>query len=419
MHKLRIEGGIPINGEIKSSGSKNSSLPILFASIISDSASSICGVPHLEDVSTTLNILTSMGAKFILEADNCIYLDSSNLTNFKAEYHLVKTMRASILVLGPLLAKYGKAEVSMPGGCAIGTRPVNIHIDGLSALGANIKVEEGYIKAKAKKLKGAHITLDINSVTATENIMMAATLAKGETVINNAAKEPEVTDLANFLIKMGAKITGLGSSVLKIKGVKKLHGVDYKILPDRIEGATYLAAAALTKGKMTLKNTKPEMMQASLDKLTETGADIKVYSNAVVLNMHNKQPKAVNIKTTVYPGFATDMQAQFVALNCVAKGKSTITETIFENRFMHIAELKRLGANLELNGNTVVCEGKKELIGAQLMATDLRASASLVLAGLAAKGTTTIDRVYHLDRGYEAIEEKLKMLGANIERIRD
>jgi len=417
MYKLVIKGGIPLSGNIKTSGSKNSTLPIFFSSILADSPLKLANTPQLSDVSTTLRLLMDMGSNFVLEEDGSIFIDSSNLNNLKADYSLVKTMRASILTLGPMLAKYKKAKISLPGGCAIGTRPVNLHLDALEKMGAKIEVRNGYIYATAKKLIGTQINFDLVSVTATENILMAATLAKGLTTINNAAQEPEVTDLIYCLRKMGAKITGENTSTLIIEGVDRLSGTEYIICPDRIEAGTYLVAAAITGGNITVNNIEPDSMRSVIGKLIETGADIQTNKNSIKLDMKNRRPQAVNIRTSSYPNFPTDMQAQFMALNSIAEGNSTITETIFENRFMHVPELSRMGANLTLEGNTVVCKGVKSLTGANLMATDLRASASLVLAGLAAKGSTTIERVYHLDRGYEMIEEKFKMLGADIERV--
>jgi len=417
MYKLVINGGLPLNGSIKTSGSKNATLPIFFASILANEPLKLSNTPQLSDVSTTLRLLMDMGANFVLEEDGSIYIDSSNLTNLVAEYSLVKTMRASILTLGPMLSKYKKAKISLPGGCAIGTRPVNLHLDALEKMGAKIEVKNGYIFAEAKELIGTQINFDMISVTATENILMAATLAKGITTINNAAQEPEVTDLISCLKKMGAKISGQNTSTLIIEGVDSLEGVNYNICPDRIEAGTYLVAAAITGGKITVNNIEPDSMRAVIGKLIETGADIQTDQNSIKLDMKGKRPKPVNIRTSAYPNFPTDMQAQFMALNSIADGSSTITETIFENRFMHVPELSRMGANLNLEGNTVVCKGVKLLTGANLMATDLRASASLVLAGLAANGLTSIERVYHLDRGYEMIEEKFKMLGADIERV--
>ena len=417
MYKLLINGGTPLSGSIKTSGSKNATLPIFFASILADGPLKLSNTPQLSDVSTTLRLLMDMGSNFVLEEDSSIFIDSSNITNLTAEYELVKTMRASILTLGPMLAKYKKAKISLPGGCAIGTRPVNLHLDALEKMGAKIEVKNGYIYASTKGLVGSQISFDLISVTATENIVMAATLAKGVTTINNAAQEPEVTDMIKCLKKMGAKISGENTSTLVIEGVDHLNGVDYSICPDRIEAGTYLVAAAITGGKITVNNIEPDSMRTVIGKLIETGADIQTNQNSIKLDMKGRRPSPVDIRTSAYPNFPTDMQAQFMALNSIADGSSTITETIFENRFMHVPELNRMGANLKLEGNTVVCKGVKVLSGAKLMATDLRASASLVLAGLAAQGTTTIERVYHLDRGYEMIEEKFKMLGADIERV--
>ena len=417
MYKLIINGGTPLNGSIKTSGSKNATLPIFFASILADGPLRLSNTPQLSDVSTTLRLLMDMGSSFVLEEDNSISIDSSTLISLTAEYELVKTMRASILTLGPMLAKYKQAKISLPGGCAIGTRPVNLHLSALEKMGATIEVKNGYIYASTKELVGAEINFDLISVTATENIVMAATLAKGTTTINNAAQEPEVTDLIKCLNKMGAKITGENTSTIVIQGVDHLSGIDYSICPDRIEAGTYLVAAAITGGKIIVNNIEPDSMRSVIGKLIETGADIQTNQNSIKLDMKGKRPQPVDIRTSAYPNFPTDMQAQFMALNSIADGSSTITETIFENRFMHVPELSRMGANLKLEGNTVVCKGVKLLTGANLMATDLRASASLVLAGLAAQGSTTIERVYHLDRGYEMIEEKFKMLGADIERV--
>ena len=417
MYKLVINGGTPLSGSMKTSGSKNATLPIFFASILADGPLKLSNTPQLSDVSTTLRLLMDMGSSFVLEEDSSISVDSSNLTNLTAEYELVKTMRASILTLGPMLAKYKKAKISLPGGCAIGTRPVNLHLAALEKMGAKIDVKNGYIYASTNELIGANINFDLISVTATENIIMAATLAKGTTTINNAAQEPEVTDLILCLKKMGAKISGENTSTIVIQGVGHLNGINYSICPDRIEAGTYLVAAAITGGKIVVNNIEPDSMRAVIGKLIETGADIQTNLNSIKLDMKGKRPQPVDIRTSAYPNFPTDMQAQFMALNSIAEGSSTITETIFENRFMHVPELSRMGANLKLEGNTVVCKGVKLLTGANLMATDLRASASLVLAGLAAQGTTTIERVYHLDRGYEMIEEKFKMLGADIERV--
>jgi len=417
MYKLVINGGTSLNGSIKTSGSKNATLPIFFASILADGPLRLANTPQLSDVSTTLRLLMDMGSSFVLEEDSSISIDSSKLTNLTAEYELVKTMRASILALGPMLAKYKQAKISLPGGCAIGTRPVNLHLSALEKMGAKIDVKNGYIYASTNELTGANINFDLISVTATENIVMAATLAKGTTTINNAAQEPEVTDLIKCLKKMGARIIGENTSTLVIEGVGQLNGVDYSICPDRIEAGTYLVAAAITGGKIVVNDIEPDSMRSVIGKLIETGADIQTNLNSIKLDMKGKRPYPVDIRTSAYPNFPTDMQAQFMALNSIAEGSSTITETIFENRFMHVPELSRMGANLKLEGNTVVCKGVKLLTGANLMATDLRASASLVLAGLAAHGSTTIERVYHLDRGYEMIEEKFKMLGADIERV--
>jgi UDP-N-acetylglucosamine 1-carboxyvinyltransferase len=417
MYKLVINGGTPLNGSMKTSGSKNATLPIFFATILADGPLKLSNTPQLSDVSTTLRLLMDMGSSFVLEEDSSISIDSSSLTKLTAEYELVKTMRASILTLGPMLAKYKKAKISLPGGCAIGTRPVNLHLSALEQMGAKIEVKNGYIYASTNELIGAQINFDMISVTATENIIMAATLAKGTTTINNAAQEPEVTDLVKCLNKMGAKITGENTSTIVIQGVDHLSGIDYSICPDRIEAGTYLVAAAITGGKIVVNNIEPDSMRSVIGKLIETGADIQTNQNSIKLDMKGKRPQPVDIRTSAYPNFPTDMQAQFMALNSIADGSSTITETIFENRFMHVPELSRMGANLKLEGNTVVCKGVKLLTGANLMATDLRASASLVLAGLAAHGSTTIERVYHLDRGYEMIEEKFKMLGADIERV--
>ena len=417
MYKLVINGGTPLNGSMKTSGSKNATLPIFFATILADGPLKLSNTPQLSDVSTTLRLLMDMGSSFVLEEDSSISIDSSSLTKLTAEYELVKTMRASILTFGPMLAKYKKAKISLPGGCAIGTRPVNLHLSALEQMGAKIEVKNGYIYASTKELVGAQINFDMISVTATENIIMAATLAKGTTTINNAAQEPEVTDLVKCLNKMGAKITGENTSTIVIQGVNHLSGIDYSICPDRIEAGTYLVAAAITGVKIVVNNIEPDSMRSVIGKLIETGADIQTNQNSIKLDMKGKRPQPVDIRTSAYPNFPTDMQAQFMALNSIADGSSTITETIFENRFMHVPELSRMGANLKLEGNTVVCKGVKLLTGANLMATDLRASASLVLAGLAAHGSTTIERVYHLDRGYEMIEEKFKMLGADIERV--
>lgn len=419
MDKLIIHGGIPLDGEISISGAKNAALPILSATLLTNEPVTIGNVPHLHDITTTIELLGRMGAQVTIDERMKIEIDNSQINNFFAPYELVKTMRASILVLGPLLARYGKADVSLPGGCAIGSRPVNLHIQGLAAMGADISVERGYIRATAKRLQGAHLSLDIVTVTGTENLMMAATLAEGKTVIENAAREPEVSDLANFLNSMGAQIKGAGTDRIEIEGVEALHGTRYEILPDRIETGTYLVAAAMTGGEVKLKNTRPELLESVLVKLTEAGGQLEVTENTIKLNMKGRKPKAVDIHTSPYPGFPTDMQAQFTAMNCIATGSGTITESVFENRFMHVHELQRMGARLKLEGNTTITDGVEKLTSAPVMATDLRASASLVLAGLVAEGETVVDRIYHIDRGYETIEEKLSQLGANIRRKPD
>ncbi|OGT64112.1 MAG: UDP-N-acetylglucosamine 1-carboxyvinyltransferase [Gammaproteobacteria bacterium RIFCSPLOWO2_01_FULL_47_190] len=417
MDKLIIKGGIPLQGEINISGAKNAALPILASTILADAPVTVGNVPHLHDITTTMELLGRMGAQLTVDERMNIEVDSSNITEFFAPYELVKTMRSSILVLGPLLAHYGRADVSLPGGCAIGSRPVNIHLRGLASMGAEIVVEGGYIRAKAKRLKGVHLTLDMVTVTGTENLMMAATLAKGTTIIDNAAREPEVIDLANCLISMGAQITGAGTDRIVIEGVVSLSGTRYNILPDRIETGTYLVGAAMTGGKIKLKNTCPELLDSVLAKLVEAGADINGDENSITLDMGGRKPRAVDVYTSPFPGFPTDMQAQFTAMNCIATGTGTITESVFENRFMHVQELQRMGANLKLEGNTAISCGVDKLTSAPVMATDLRASASLVLAGLVAKGETVVDRIYHIDRGYETIEEKLAQLGAHIRRL--
>lgn len=418
MDKLIIRGGVPLDGEIRISGAKNAALPILMGALMADSPVRIGNVPHLHDITTTLELLGRMGVSLTVDERSGVEIDPTTLTITEAAYDLVKTMRASILVLGPLLAKYGKADVSLPGGCAIGSRPVDLHLRGLEAMGAQIKVENGYIRATSGDgLKGAHIFLDQVTVTGTENLMMAATLAKGKTIIENAAREPEVVDLANYLISMGADIKGAGTATLEINGVEKLHGTEYAILPDRIETGTYLVAAAITRGRVKLKDTDANQLEAVLLKLEEAGAKIEVGQDWISLDMQGKRPKAVNIRTAPYPAFPTDMQAQFTALNSVAEGQATIVETVFENRFMHVQEMQRMGAHLQIEGNTVVCIGREALTAAPVMATDLRASACLVLAALVADGETVVERIYHIDRGYECIEEKLQQLGARIRRI--
>lgn len=417
MEKLILEGRRPLSGEIKISGAKNSALPILAASLLSDTPIKISNIPHLKDVTTIVSLLGQMGVRITLDENSSIEVDASGLSSFQAPYELVRTMRASVLVLGPLLARYGQALVSLPGGCAIGTRPVDQHLKGLRAMGAQIVIEKGYIKASAHKLKGAHVVMDMITVTGTENIMMAAVLAEGETVIYNAAREPEVIDLALFLQSLGADIKGLGTSTLTINGVKQLYGGHYHVLPDRIETGTYLAAAAITRGKIKLKNTRPALLESLLLKFQEMGAYIDTGTDWIALDMKGNRPRAINVDTAPYPGIPTDMQAQIMAINTVAEGRGVVTETIFENRFMHVQELQRMGADITLKGNVAVCIGVDNMHGAPVMATDLRASAGLVLAGLAAQGQTVIDRIYHIDRGYECIEEKLTQLGARIHRL--
>lgn len=419
MDKLIITGGAPINGEIPASGAKNAALPILAATLLADGPMLVSNVPHLQDVTTTMELLGAMGVHLVVDERLNIEADPTPIRNFYAPYELVKTMRASILVLGPLLAKYGRAEVSLPGGCAIGSRPVNLHVHGLQQMGAEITIENGYINAKAKRLKGANLLMDIVSVTGTENLMMAAALAQGTTVIENAAREPEVVDLADCLNKMGAKIHGAGTSTLTIEGVDNLKGIEYTVLPDRIETGTYLVAGAISGGSVKLKNTRPDILDGVLVKLEEAGAHIDVGDDWISLDMKGNRPRAIDIYTAPYPAFPTDMQAQFCALNAIAEGTSTITETVFENRFMHIQELQRMGADVRLESNTAVIKGVQKLKAAPVMATDLRASASLVLAGLVAEGDTEVQRIYHIDRGYERIEEKLQQLGATIRRVPD
>ena len=418
MDKLIITGGATLNGEIRISGAKNVALPIVMGALLADGPVRVGNVPHLHDITTTLELLGRMGVTLTVDERSGVVIDPTTLTDTEAAYDLVKTMRASILVLGPLLAKFGKADVSLPGGCAIGSRPVDLHLRGLEQMGADIKVENGYIRAtNGGGLKGAHILMDQITVTGTENLMMAATLAEGTTVIENAAREPEVVDLANYLNKMGAKITGMGTATIEIEGVQSLHGTEYNILPDRIETGTYLVAAAITRGSIKLKDTDANELESVLLKLEEAGADIEVGEDWISLDMHGKRPKAVNIRTAPYPAFPTDMQAQFTALNSIAEGQATIVETVFENRFMHVQEMQRMGADLQIEGNTVLCKGTEGLTAAPVMATDLRASACLVLAALVADGSTTVERIYHIDRGYECIEEKLQQLGAKIRRV--
>lgn len=417
MDRLIIKGGIPLSGEINISGAKNAALPILAATILADSPVTISNVPHLHDITTTMELLGRMGALLTIDEKMNIEVDTAGIKEYFAPYELVKTMRSSILVLGPLLAHYGKADVSLPGGCAIGSRPVNLHLRGLASMGADIDVEGGYIRATANRLKGVRLVMDMVTVTGTENLMMAATLAKGTTTIENAAREPEVIDLANCLNNMGARIEGAGTDKIEIEGVESLSGTEYSILPDRIETGTYLVATAMTGGKVKLRHTRPELLDSILAKLVEAGADITGDNNSITLDMGGRRPRAVDVHTAPFPGFPTDMQAQFTAMNSIASGSGTITESVFENRFMHVQELQRMGANLKLEGNTAISKGIEKLTGAPVMATDLRASASLVLAGLVAEGETVVDRIYHIDRGYETIEEKLALLGAQIRRL--
>jgi len=418
MDKLLIKGKNELNGVITASGAKNSALPVLAASLLADSPMKVCNLPHLNDVTTMIELLGSMGIDIMLNEDMDVYVDPSSIKNLNARYELVKTMRASILVLGPLLAKFNEARVALPGGCAIGSRPVNLHIEAIRRMGANISLEGGYINAKSEgRLKGSTIDFDPVSVTATENVLMAASLAEGKTVINNAAKEPEVVDLADCLNRMGAKIKGQGTDRIVINGVKALGGCDFSVIPDRVETATYLTAVAMTGGSIKIKRTRPDSLDSVLNKLREAGAVIESGEDWVSLKMEKNRPKATSLSTGPYPSFPTDMQAQFIALNSIARGTATVTENVFDNRFMHVQEIARMGGKISLKGNTAIIEGIKSLVGAPVMATDLRASASLVLAGLVAKGTTQIDRIYHLDRGYERIEEKLRILGADIERI--
>ncbi|ORU89732.1 MAG: UDP-N-acetylglucosamine 1-carboxyvinyltransferase [Cycloclasticus sp. symbiont of Poecilosclerida sp. M] len=419
MDKLIIQNSGALKGEIRISGAKNAALPILAGALLAESPVVVGNIPHLHDITTTMSLLAQMGVQLSVDEKMRVEIDTSTIDKYYAPYDLVKTMRASIIVLGPLLARFGEAEVSLPGGCAIGSRPVDIHLKSLEAMGATIRVENGYIHATADCLKGTHLVLDMVTVTGTENLMMAATLADGTTIIENAAREPEVSDLAHFLNKLGAKITCIGTDTLVIEGVEKLAEKDvvYDILPDRIEAGTYLVAAAATRGKILLKDVDPHTLEIILAKLEEAGAHIEVGEDWIKLDMKGKRPKAVSIRTAPYPAFPTDMQAQFVVLNCIAEGTAVVTETVFENRFMHVQELQRLGANLKLEGNTVICEGQAGLQGANVMATDLRASASLVIAGLLAEGLTTVERIYHVDRGYERIEEKISLLGGNIQRV--
>ena len=415
MDKLLITGGARLAGEVQISGAKNAALPILCAGLLTGDDVHLTNLPLLKDVSTMEKLLSQMGLRMDISG-SAVTLNGAQITNLEAPYDMVKTMRASILALGPLLARFGQAKVSLPGGCAIGARPVDQHIKGLQAMGAEISIEAGYIHAKAKKLKGARIVTDMITVTGTENLLMAATLAEGETILENAACEPEVVDLANLLVAMGANISGIGSSRMVIQGVNQLHGATHAIISDRVEAATFLCAVAATGGDVTLKNTRVDILDVALDKLREAGAILTTGADTIRIQMASR-PKSVSFRTTEYPGFPTDMQAQFMAMNCVASGTSRVTETIFENRFMHVQELNRLGAAIEIEGHTAIVRGVEKLVGAPVMATDLRASASLVIAALAACGDTLIDRIYHLDRGYDRMEVKLSALGANIKRV--
>lgn len=417
MDKLLIRGGERLDGEVRIAGAKNAALPILAGTLLAEGQVHLSNVPHLRDTTTTLELLGRMGVVFTLGERMAIHSDANQVNHFSAPYELVRTMRASILVLGPLLTRFGRAEVSLPGGCAIGARPVNLHIEGLRAMGAEISVEQGYIKARAKRLRGTRLNLELVTVTGTENLMMAASLAQGETLIENAAREPEVVDLADFLIGMGARIEGAGTDHIHIQGVDRLVGASHAILPDRIEAGTFLVAAAITGGRVVLRDMRPDLLDAVLGKLREAGGEIEMGPDWIGLDMQGRRPRAVNVHTAPHPAFPTDMQAQFCALNSVAEGVATITENVFENRFMHIPELQRMGADIALEGHIAICRGVPRLTAAPVMATDLRASAGLVLAGLVAEGETLIDRIYHLDRGYDNIEEKLSGLGACIRRV--
>ena len=417
MDKLLIQGGTPLEGEVRISGAKNAALPILAATLLAEGPVSVGNVPHLQDVTTMIELLGRMGVSVTIDDRMRVEVDASTANAFVAPYELVRTMRASIVVLGPLLARFGKADVSLPGGCAIGARPVNIHVDGLRAMGADIQIENGYIRAKTGRLRGARIVCETVTVTGTENLLMAATLAQGQTIIENAAREPEVVDLAHFLMAMGAKISGAGTDVITVQGVERLNGASYDVLPDRIETGTYLVAGAITGGHVKIKGTRPDHLDAVLLKLREAGAQIEIGDTWIDLDMRGRRPKSVDLRTAPYPAFPTDMQAQFAALNTVAEGVAAVTETIFENRFMHMLEMRRLGADIRIEGNTAIIRGVPRLTAAPVMATDLRASASLVLAALVAQGATEIHRIYHIDRGYERIEEKLEQIGAQIKRV--
>lgn len=416
MDKLLLRGNGPLRGELRISGAKNAALPCLAATLLAREPVRLCNIPHLRDITTTLELLSTLGARVLVDGQLGIEVDPRPVHSVIAPYELVKTMRASILVLGPLLARHGSAEVSLPGGCAIGSRPVSVHLNGLQALGAEITVEDGFIKAQAVRLRGTRIVMEMVSVTGTENLLMAATLAEGRTILENAAREPEIVDLARCLSAMGACISGAGTSVIEIEGVAELHGAEHSVVPDRIETGTYLVAAAMTGGDICLKRTDAGLLESVLLKLREAGAEVTTEADTIRIRM-KRRPQAVDVRTAPFPAFPTDMQAQFMAMNCIAEGSGVITETIFENRFMHVSELQRLGADISADGKTAVVRGVQRLRGAPVMATDLRASASLVLAGLVAEGETLIDRIYHLDRGYEVIEEKLSAVGADIRRI--
>ena len=417
MDKLLITGGPPLNGEVRASGAKNAALPIMSGTLLADGVCSLSNVPHLRDITTTMELLGRLGVQLTVDERMGIQADARQVSSVEAPYELVKTMRASILVLGPLLARFGAADVSLPGGCAIGARPVNIHLDGLRAMGAEIRVENGYVHARAKRLQGARFVMDLVTVTGTENLMMAAALADGETLLENAAREPEVVDLAEFLNQMGAQIIGAGTDTIRIQGVERLGGTNYAVMPDRIETGTYLVAAAMTGGRVRVLDTRADLLDAVLMKLREAGAQVSAGEGWIEVDMRGKRPRAVDIQTAPHPAFPTDMQAQFCALNSIAEGTATVKETVFENRFMHALEMQRMGADIRIEGNVAICRGVERLTAAPVMATDLRASASLVLAGLVAEGDTLIDRIYHIDRGYDNIEEKLAALGAIIRRV--
>ena len=417
MDKLLITGGNRLDGEVRASGAKNAALPILAGTLLAEGECVLSNVPHLRDITTTMELLGRMGVELTVDERMRIHADATHVDRYEAPYDLVKTMRASILVLGPLLARFGEADVSLPGGCAIGARPVNLHIDGMRAMGADISVENGYIHARAGRLRGTHFSMDVVTVTGTENLMMAAALADGRTVLENAAREPEVVDLADFLNAMGARIQGAGTDSIVIDGVERLGGCEHSVLPDRIETGTYLVAAAMTGGRVRVRDTRADLLEPVLAKLRECGARVETGDNWIEVDMQRKRPRSVNIHTAPHPAFPTDMQAQFCALNSIADGVATITETVFENRFMHALEMQRMGADIQIEGNVAICRGVDRLTAAPVMATDLRASASLVLAGLVAEGETLIDRIYHIDRGYDNIEEKFAALGGTIRRV--